>query len=63
MSLPRVKEYAKQETSMKAGGNQSSAMLAEFQCTTRDYIPEDRTLHNRYCENLKSHNNYRTGFL
>jgi hypothetical protein len=24
-----------------------------FQPTTRRYIPEDRTLHNRCCENLK----------
>jgi hypothetical protein len=28
----------------------------EFQRTTRRYIPEDRTPHNRRCENLKSYN-------
>jgi hypothetical protein len=26
-----------------------------FQRTTRRYIPEDRTLHKHYCENLKSY--------
>jgi hypothetical protein len=25
----------------------------DFQRTTRPYIPEDRTLHNHRCENLK----------
>jgi hypothetical protein len=32
----------------------------DFQGTTRHYAPEDRTLHNHRCENLKSyksHNN------
>jgi hypothetical protein len=33
----------------------SSEMSVEFQLTTRRYIPEDRTLHNHRCENLKSY--------
>jgi hypothetical protein len=31
----------------------SSEALVDFQRTTRDYIPEDRTLHNQRCKNLK----------
>jgi hypothetical protein len=27
----------------------------KFQLTTRSYIPEDNTLHNHRCENLKSY--------
>jgi hypothetical protein len=51
-SIFRVEEYAKQETSVKAGGKQSSAtssseMSADFQRTTRRYILEDRTLQFR----------------
>jgi hypothetical protein len=30
-------------------------MSIDFQLTTWRYIPEDRTLHNHRCENLKSH--------
>jgi hypothetical protein len=33
----------------------SSEMLLDFQRTTRRYIPEDRTFHNHWCENLKSY--------
>jgi hypothetical protein len=29
--------------------------LADFQWTTRRYIPEDKSLHNHSCENLKSY--------
>jgi hypothetical protein len=29
----------------------------DFQCTTLRYIPEDCTLHNHHCENLKSYIN------
>jgi hypothetical protein len=29
--------------------------LVDFHKTTQRYIPEDRTHHNRYCENLKSY--------
>jgi hypothetical protein len=29
--------------------------VVDFQQTTWHYIPEDRTLHNHCCENLKSH--------
>jgi hypothetical protein len=32
----------------------SSETTVEFQRTTRRYIPEDSTLHNHRCENLKS---------
>jgi hypothetical protein len=31
-----------------------SETSADFQWTTRRYIPEDRGLHNQRCENLKS---------
>jgi hypothetical protein len=33
----------------------SSKTPVDFQRTTRRYIPEDRTLHNHRCENLKSY--------
>jgi hypothetical protein len=33
----------------------SSKMLVDFQWTTWYYIPEDRTLHNCRCVNLKSY--------
>jgi hypothetical protein len=33
----------------------SSETLVGFQRTARRYIPEDRTLHNHNCENLKSY--------
>jgi hypothetical protein len=32
----------------------SSEKLVAFQRTTRCYIPQDRSLHNHRCENLKS---------
>jgi hypothetical protein len=34
----------------------SSRTLVDFQQTTRCYIPEDKTLHNHHCDNLKSYN-------
>jgi hypothetical protein len=37
---------------MKPGGKQS----LEFQWTTQPYVPEDSTLHNHCCENLKYYN-------
>jgi hypothetical protein len=33
----------------------SSETSVDFQRTTRRYIPQDRTLHNHRCENLKSY--------
>jgi hypothetical protein len=33
----------------------SSETSADAQRTTRRYIPEDGTLHNKRCENLKSY--------
>jgi hypothetical protein len=33
----------------------SSETLVEFQRTIRRYIPDDGTLHNRRCENLKTY--------
>jgi hypothetical protein len=33
----------------------SSNMVADVQWTTWRYFPEDRTLHNHQCENLKSY--------
>jgi hypothetical protein len=62
----RVEEQAKQDTNMKPAASSaysathkmevthSSKMLVEFQWTLLHYIPEDRTPHNRHCENLKS---------
>jgi hypothetical protein len=35
----------------------SSETSVHFQRTTRRYVPEDRTLHNHRCENLKFQNN------
>jgi hypothetical protein len=34
----------------------SSETSADFQRTVRRYIPEDRTLHNHRCENLRPYN-------
>jgi hypothetical protein len=34
----------------------SSEMSLDFQRTTQRFIPEDKTLHNHRCENLKSYN-------
>jgi hypothetical protein len=48
-----VKEQAEQDTCVKAGGKHK--MSVDFQQTTQRYIPEDSTLHNHCCENLKSH--------
>jgi hypothetical protein len=36
----------------------SSKTSVDFQRTTRRYIPEDSTLHDQSCENLKSHEAY-----
>jgi hypothetical protein len=33
----------------------SSETSVEFQRTTQHYIPEDRTLHNNRCKDLKSY--------
>jgi hypothetical protein len=33
----------------------SSEMLVGFQWTSWHYIPDDRTFHNQFCENLKSY--------
>jgi hypothetical protein len=38
---------------LKMGAICSSETLVDFQRITRRYIPEDSTLHNHYCENLK----------
>jgi hypothetical protein len=38
----------------------STETSAEFQRTTRRYIPRDRALHNHRCENLKSYAKYFT---
>jgi hypothetical protein len=52
----KVEEYATQETSetLKMEKICSSEMSGGFQRATRRYIPEDNTLHNHRCENLKS---------
>jgi hypothetical protein len=33
----------------------SSEMSVDFQQTIQHYIPEDNTLYNHHCENLKSY--------
>jgi hypothetical protein len=38
------------------GGMCSSETSVDFQLTTQRYIPEDNTLHNHHCKNLKSYN-------
>jgi hypothetical protein len=40
---------------MKNEATCSSETAIDFQRTTRRYIPEDKTLHNHRCENLKSY--------
>jgi hypothetical protein len=39
------------------------AAEVDFQHATRRYIPEDRTLHNHRCENLKSYNSLSLCFI
>jgi hypothetical protein len=36
----------------------SAETIVETRRTTRRYIPEDDTLHNHRCENLKSYKDY-----
>jgi hypothetical protein len=43
-------------STLKMKATCSSETSVHFQRTTRRYIPEDRTLHNYRCENLKSYN-------
>jgi hypothetical protein len=43
------------EATLKMEATCSSETSVDFQRTTRCYIPEDRTLHNHRCENLKSY--------
>jgi hypothetical protein len=48
------------------GGDSSPEMSVDFQWTTCCYIPQDRTLHNHCCENLKSYKNcllYKINYL
>jgi hypothetical protein len=40
-----------------------SEMSVDFQWTTWHYIPEDRTLHNHCCENVKSYSYKHVSFL
>jgi hypothetical protein len=40
-------------STLKMEVNYSSVTLVDFQWTTLRYIPEDTTLHNHRCENLK----------
>jgi hypothetical protein len=42
--------------SLKMEAIYSSERSVDFQRTTRRYIPEDSSLHNHRCENLKSYN-------
>jgi hypothetical protein len=67
-SIFRVKELAKHQRSMKQVGAKltlqlwtySFKSLVEFQQAAQLCIPEDRTLHNHCCENLKSYRDYNT---
>jgi hypothetical protein len=36
------------------GGDMFLRNVVDFRCTTRRYIPQDSTLHNHRCENLRS---------
>jgi hypothetical protein len=42
----------------KEAGVRADSTQNDFQQTTRRYVPEDRTLRNHRCENLKSYVNY-----
>jgi hypothetical protein len=42
-------------STLKMGATCSSETLVDFHWTTQCYIPEDMTLHNHCCENLKSY--------
>jgi hypothetical protein len=44
-----------QETSVKATDSEMFLRNVGYQRITRRYIPEDDTLHNHRCKNLKSH--------
>jgi hypothetical protein len=48
------REIRWQAKKQEDGGDSSSETSIVFQRTIRRYIPEDRTLHNHRCENLKS---------
>jgi hypothetical protein len=41
-------------STLKMEATCSSEMSVDFYRTTRIYVPEDTTLHNHRCENLKS---------
>jgi hypothetical protein len=43
-------------STLKMEATCSSETSVDFQRTTRRYIPEDKTLHNHRCENLKLYN-------
>jgi hypothetical protein len=48
--------YLAYSLTLKMEATCSSKMSVDFEWTTQRYIPEDRTLHNHCCENLKSYN-------
>jgi hypothetical protein len=47
--------YLARSSTLKIAATCSSEMLVDFQWTTWQYIPEDRTLYNHCFENLKSY--------
>jgi hypothetical protein len=49
------REAGSMNSSLKMEAIYSSATSVQIQRTTRRYIPEDRTLHNHRCENLRSY--------
>jgi hypothetical protein len=47
--------YVDHSSTLKMEEKYSSEMSVDFQRTSRRCIPEDKTLHNHRCENLKSY--------
>jgi hypothetical protein len=56
--LTQVKRTVAYSSVLKIEATCSSETPVDFQQTTRPYIQEDRTLHNRRFENLKSYVGY-----
>jgi hypothetical protein len=54
ISQIRYQCEAGSSTALKMEETRSSKMLVDFQWTTWHHIPDDRTLHNYYCGNIKS---------
>jgi hypothetical protein len=55
MSPPKQVASSAYSSTLKMEATYSSETLVDFQRTTQCHIPEDITLHNHFCENLKSY--------